>query len=551
MNRYLSLSRILLISSVTPMAGGRHEKIKSALLMVLLAAALAPMIAALAMLVGRLYAPLTAVGQQGILLGLGCALSSLLIFIFGIFYTINVYYFAQDVEFLLPLPLKPAEILGAKFTVTLIFEYLMQLLLLVPLLVTFGIKSGAGLNYYLIAALVFFSLPVIPLVLASLLAMVLMSYSSISRHKDRFRIWAGGLGLIAALGLQFLMQRTMVESKPEDFIRILQQGENSLTGWAVRLFPGVKTAVQALLQQGAAAGWLNLLLFLLLTGLFLLLLHLAGKALYFRGAVGGSESFAAHRALSASEMAGTGRRSGQFRSLVSKEFRLLVRTPAFFMNCVLINFIWPVMLLFTMGSGQQEDIEGLRKLVGGGVPLSTLLLAGVGAAMLVAGTSGASASGISREGGQFFAAKYLPAPYMTQIKAKMAVAFMLAWTGFALLLGVVAVLFHLPPAHIALLLLASLPAIALPVLAGMLLDIQFPKLIWDNEYRAVKQNMNIVLLMVFSGLAGGGCIWLAIKYAELGWTPVAAAGALVLLADAGLYILLSKKAPAWLAGISA
>lgn len=551
MNRYLALSRILLKSSITPPASGRHERTKTALLMLFVAVSMLPLVAALALTVSKLYDPLAAIGQQGVLLGFGCAISGLIIFIFGIFYTINVYYFAQDVEFLLPLPLKAGEILGAKFTITLLFEYLTQLLILAPLLVTFGIRSGAGLSYYLLAAGVFLSLPVIPLVLASLLAMALMSYSSIARHKDRFRIWAGGLGLIAALGVQFAMQKVMAGRKPEDFVRLLQEGKNSLADWAVQLFPGVRLAVKALLQQGAAAGWLNLVLFLLLTGLFILILRLAGGALYFRGAVGGSESYAAHRALNAAEMAEAGRSGGQLGALILKEIRLLVRTPAFFMNCVLVNFIWPVMILFVMTSGEQEDIEGLRRLVGSNVSLATLLLAGIGAALLVAGVSGASASGISREGSQFFTSKYLPAPYLTQLKAKMTVAFLLALAGFALLLGVLAVLFQLPAAAIGLLLLATLPAIAFPVLAGMLLDVHFPKLVWDNEYRAVKQNMSIVLLMVISGLAGAACIWMALRYSAAGWTPAVTAVLLLMAVDAGLYFLLAKKGADWLAAISA
>ena len=346
------------------------------------------------------------------------------------------------------------------------------------------------------------------------------------------------------------MQKLMAGRKPEDFVRLLQEGKNSLTDWAVQLFPGVKLAVRAMLEQGPA-GWLNLLLFLLLTGFFILILRLAGGALYFRGAVGGSESFAARRALNAAEMAAAGRSGGQLGALIGKEIRLLVRTPAFFMNCVLINFIWPVTMLFIMTSGEQEDIEGLRRLVGSGVPLATLVLVGMGSAVVVGGISGASASGISREGSQFFTSKYLPAPYLTQLKAKMTVAFLLALAGFVLLLGVVAVFFRLTAAAIGLLLLAALPAAAFPVLAGMLLDIHFPKLVWDNEYRAVKQNLNIVLLMVISGLAGAACIWLALRYGAAGWTPAAAAVILLVAVDIGLYLLLAKKSAEWIAAISA
>jgi ABC-2 type transport system permease protein len=533
------------------MASGRYARAKSWALVVLIAISLVPFIAGISLIVSKLYPPLAGIGQQGMLLGMGCALSGLLIFIFGIFYTINIYYFAQDLEFLLPLPLKPGQILGAKFTVTLVFEFLTQLIILAPLLVTYGIVSGAGANYYLIAAIVFLSLPVIPLVLASLLSIVLMSYSSIVRYKDRFRIWVGGLGLVAALSMQFSIQKLMGNKKPEELILLVQQGKNSLVDLVMRIFPGVNFAVHGLLQEGMAAGWLYTLAFLGLTALFILVLQLAGGTLYFRGAVGGSESYAARRLLSEAEIAATGRSSQPLKALIVREFRLLVRTPAFFMNCVIINFIWPIMLLFINASGEKEDIEGMQKLLGGGVPWSTLLMVGLGVTLFIAGSSGASASGISREGSQFFVGKYLPVDYRTQIKAKMAVAFLLAFGGYGVLLTVIALGFHLPAGVLSLSLLLALPGVAFPVLMGMILDIQFPKLIWDNEYRAVKQNLNIMVLMVISGLAGALCILVALRHGEWGWPLVAGAAGIILLLNAGLYLLLHKKGADWIASIDA
>lgn len=551
MNRFLSLTRILLKSSYAPLASGRFSRSKTVALVVLIAAGLMPLIAAIVMLVGQLYAPLAGIGQQGMILAFGCALTGLLIFFFGIFYVITTYYFAQDVEFLLPLPLKPGQILGAKFTVTLLYEYLTQLLILAPLLVVFGIKSGAGAGYYLIALVVFLTLPVIPLVLASLLAMLLMSYSSVARHKDRFRIWAGGLGLIAALGLQFLMQKAMIHTKPEDIVRMLQEGRNSLIDLGLWLFPGVKFAVYGLMQSGPAAGWLYLLAFLLLSALFAWLMLAAGGVLYFRGAVGGSESFAARRALTGGELAKATRSSQPVKALILKELRLLVRTPAFFMNCVLINFLWPVMLLFIGGSGDSQEIEKMGQMLGGGLPASTLLLLLLGASLFIAGSSGASASGISREGSQFFVSKYLPVPFRVQVQAKLAIAFVLPFAGLTVLLGVLAIRYHLSLPLLGAGLLIALPALALPVLAGLILDIHFPKLVWDNEYRAVKQNMNIMLLMLFSGLLGAACIWMALKHGGLGWSLVAGLAALLTLVDIGLYLVLQKKSAGWMSAIQA
>jgi len=193
----------------------------------------------------------------------------------------------------------------------------------------------------------------------------------------------------------------------------------------------------------------------------------------------------------------------------------------------------------------------MGQMLGGGLPASTLLLLLLGASLFIAGSSGASASGISREGSQFFVSKYLPVPFRVQVQAKLAIAFVLPFAGLTVLLGVLAIRYHLSLPLLGAGLLIALPALALPVLAGLILDIHFPKLVWDNEYRAVKQNMNIMLLMLFSGLLGAACIWMALKHGGLGWSLVAGLAALLTLVDIGLYLVLQKKSAGWMSAIQA
>ena len=87
------------------------------------------------------------------------------------------FYFSRDIENLLPLPLRPVEILAAKFTVTLLYEYLTEILFLAPILIAFGIKSHGGIFYYFNAAVIFLTLPIAPLVYASIISMIIMRFN--------------------------------------------------------------------------------------------------------------------------------------------------------------------------------------------------------------------------------------------------------------------------------------------------------------------------------------------------------------------------------------
>jgi len=65
-------------------------------------------------------------------------------------------------------------------------------------------------------------------------------------------------------------------------------------------------------------------------------------------------------------------------------------------------------------------------------------------------------------------------------------------------------------------LLMSLPCIFFINYAGIMIDLKFPKLNWDNEQKAVKQNMNGLLNMLISAAFGalnfGLVVWLRLDY---------------------------------------
>ena len=60
--------------------------------------------------------------------------AGIMVFMFGIFYVMNVFYFSKDVENYLYLPVQAGgEILGAsKFLVSLIYEYFIILVFFLP-----------------------------------------------------------------------------------------------------------------------------------------------------------------------------------------------------------------------------------------------------------------------------------------------------------------------------------------------------------------------------------------------------------------------------------
>jgi ABC-2 type transport system permease protein len=96
----------------------------------------------------------------------------------------------------------------------------------------------------------------------------------------------------------------------------------------------------------------------------------------------------------------------------------------------------------------------------------------------------------------------------------------------------------------------GLIAIVFSNLFGIIIDLYNPKLKWDNEQKAVKQNVNVLISMLFSVLAGAlGVILVVVfelKLVEAFCLLVALFGVI----DIVLYRFLSKKGAKLFGGIT-
>ena len=100
-----------------------------------------------------------AIRQEQVFIGLILFLALGVSTIQTIFSAINILYFTKDNEYILPLPLKPYQIILARTNVMLIAEYAIILLIgLLPLCI-YGFLTGAGILYYIgaIFAIFFFT----------------------------------------------------------------------------------------------------------------------------------------------------------------------------------------------------------------------------------------------------------------------------------------------------------------------------------------------------------------------------------------------------------
>ena len=232
-----------------------------------------------------------------------------------------------------------------------------------------------------------------------------------------------------------------------------------------------------------------------------------------------------------------------------------MRSPIYFMNCVMLVFLWPLFILIPVAiqifQNRDVSIGELLKLVsmegtgGTALTLFVVLCISLGAGMFnyVAGTA------ISREGKNLYFMKVIPVPMKVQLRAKLltAVSFGVAGTTLYCMIFLVAsvILFGLPVWTLPFALVGSVCANVIQCAIQLFVDLFHPKLSWESEQQAVKQNFTVILGMLLDLAVGAGLGILVFLLYDLLALPLPVYAGIVCLALAAAAFLLYKLALAY------
>ncbi len=445
MRKYFLLTRKLFKSGLGGFVGGGKKKkfrAGNAILMLFLFICLLPLLGVLFHFGNEAYKVMAVIGQEGLVLSMAFFASSILSLMLGFPMLISVFYMTGDIERLMYLPVRPWQIVGAKFTISLIFTYLSSFYFLLPFLTGYGVAAGAGAGFWILAVLALFLLPVIPLVYSGIISMVIMRVFKRAKNKDFITVLSVILSLCLAFALSSLGNFNLEGAALQE---LLLEGGNSLMGLMNGIFPALR-----FLEEAVAEGdILSLFLFLAITAVSVVVFFLIADRLYFAGAMGMRETKAGRKTVSEGESRRLSRKKSAGVSCFRKEIRLLVRSPIYFMNCVMMVFLWPLFLIipFSIQIFQNQDIPigellGMFSIEGTGGAAVTMFVVlcislGVGLFNYAAGTA------ISREGKNLYFMKIIPVPLGVQLRAKLltAVCFGMAGTTLYCMIFLVAAVF--------------------------------------------------------------------------------------------------------------
>lgn len=495
-NKVVALTKVFFKNSFQNMetAGGSKNKTNSKSMMILYAIVFLYLAGIVGFFSYNLVQGLIEIQQEEIFLGLILLAIGVFVLIQTIFSAISLLYYSKDNEYILPLPIKPSQIVMAKTNVLLITEYFIVAIIgLIPLII-YGILTTANIFYYITMIITLLTFPVVPVLISSLLVLIVMSFAKFTKNRNRFQIIATIILLVVICVISF--QTSDMEGSQEELIQMATKA-NGLVEMIRNTFPTLGMAIEALANNSI----LNLIALVLVTAILYLIYIAVGQKLFLKGAVGSLSS--GKRTKKAINEKTAFKKSSLAKTYIGKEFKTLIRNPIFFMQCVMPAILFPILVIVFTFAGMQTDQNTSITDIAQMITNKTSIYLGMAILMVIQFFSMfiyISATAISRDGQNAVFMKYIPVPLIKQIDYKVMPNIIMTTIMGIISIGIAQYLFRIPILYLLLITIAAISIGMLQSYLMIIVDLKKPKLEWNSEYAVVKQNMNLVWPM-FLGLA--------------------------------------------------
>lgn len=501
--------------------------------------ALAEILGIYIFLMYQLFKGAMIINAPQMILTMAAICSGLIVLIFGVFYIIGTLFLAKDTEFLASLPIPQGNVFMSKFVMVLLGEYPFAFFLMLPPVIIYGIGTQQGVLYYILAVLCTLLLPFLPLVISAFLALLLMNIVSRSRRRDLITIIGSILLMVLFIGGQnFLMSR--IPENQEDFLIALLQSSDKIIDFLGRVFPPSIWITRAL-SSGGMESVINLIYLVVISVAALLVVYFLASFIYQRGATAQLETRSA-----SGKTKLTYKKSSQVFTIFKNEWLILLRTPIYALNSLIVVFMAPLLMLIPLFGGNfanDPDLQFIYQLIGKSESQAILMLVLSGIITAFVLINPAVSTTFSREGKNFWILKNIPVKPEIQVYGKLLAGYSISFFA-AFITIVISIITFKINLFMAIMILILCSLALIPVSSvGLYLDLVRPKLDWNNPQEAIKQNMNSVIAMLigFLVVSALGVVGFLVTILTANIYAIFGIMVLILLSVSYLCILVLKK----------
>lgn len=424
---------------------------------------------------------LTEMGLLDLILVAAIMGSVMVTFLTSIYKAQGVLFSAKDYEMLMALPIKPSIVLTSKIMQLLTLNYLFTAVILIPTSIVYFMRVSLSAIFFIYLIMAFIFIPLLPIVVASIIAFILSYISS----KVRFKNLVVALGsFIAVIGIMAVSMN--MNGLTDVVTEFIAPNSEVIMDMVSKIYPPAVYFTDALVNLSIFS-----LLKLIATSIipFIVFLFIFSKLYKTINSKLGESFKAANYKLT------TLKTKSKMKALVTKELRGYFSCPIYILNTyfgVVLITVASVSSIFFGGDiiVQFMDVPEVGNI---------LHLIMIGVLSLVFSISCTTNSSISLEGKKLWILKSSPIDIMDIFKGKIIMNLVILFP--MILLNACLLLISLNPDLISFLWLIIIPSLYAFVISilGLLVNLHFPKLEWTTETTVVKQSLS-AMIMPFVGI---------------------------------------------------
>ncbi|HOZ88767.1 MAG TPA: hypothetical protein PK737_00835 [Bacilli bacterium] len=432
------------------------------------------------------------------LLVLAMLICSSYILIVNIFKGPQTIFKFKDYDLLLSLPVTKRVIIVSKLIALYLYNILFQIIILLPPLIVYIKNVKVDSTFYFMYVVCFLIIPILPIVVATLLGTIVNYLAS----KLKFKNMSTVLFSIILMAIILVVNYKLGATKLNDLVI----GQINIIDKIKYPYPLIFFYQKCITE----ASYLYLLLMIVITtigsGLFLVIIS------RYHSKINQSLS-GEHKNLKTNYKVNP---KSRFKALFIKEIKRYFASPVYVLNTI----VGLVMLLLLLGAliyfGLDQvsaylKIPNINNIIEKSLPFVITLFCTM---------SCTTHCSVSLEGKTFWIMRSLPVAINQIMTAKIMLNLFFCIPVILISATILNFMFELTLAIRILLYITPIIAVILSSYLGLLLDLVFLKLDWDNEVYVVKQRIP-ALIAVFSGMLLA-IIPMAIKYAIKNWYYITA-----------------------------
>ncbi len=416
-----------------------------------------------------------------------------------LFTSLNLLFFSKDIENLLPLPISPLKIIMAKVNCLIISQYFVTVVLLLPVLIIYGVLLKCSCFFYLIGILVTLLVPVVPVLLSTLLIIFVMKFTRIIKNREVVQYLSVFLTIVLVIVLQFFTS-SMEEQEVTDaeFAQMFISQSDTLNN-STKVFFTLEPALNAIVNYNNFKGIKGLVILCVETfAVYFITCNFIAKT-YIK-AVTKFSSMGIKKGKKVNITKGF-EKNKLWKAYLKKEFKILIRNPIFFMQCVLPSILFPfifsIPIVVAVKEADPDIMRIYTEFLSGDINTSIGLGVSLVIILILYTFDFIAITAISRDGKDSAFMKQIPVSLEKQIFYKILPGIILNIIPTIYVIVVEKIL--IPKFNIEMMISLYVIAMLINIFDNylmILIDLKNPKLNWTTEYAVVKQNFNMVFQFI-------------------------------------------------------